>query len=264
MRPERQFSFCPALPADCGKLLLLAALACPALANAQSSDVDQQAGRLMQAQVAYEKMQPKGMTIEAKEISRSGSSGKDLVVQYHVLIKGARAGAVFQEIDWPIAADEPSKSLAGISLASDGTLLCPERTEPCGDSTQPGEPISFTTHPKPGEPTRLAFESEGVRIGLVINPDPIKSRDKLCTLEAIRLTPKVEVGYISGSGYPANSDVHYKVMPLSDQDFTVKADPSGTIRTIIAPRTGGNANLPIRIKINEAACSPEVAYEFGS
>jgi hypothetical protein len=142
--------------------------------------------------------------------------------------------------------------------------MCPLNvTAQCGTS-KPGSPIELVTHPKPGEPTRLAFESDGVKIGLVLVPDPIKSKDKLCTLEAIRLTPNFEVAYITGSGYTANSDVHYKLTPLSDKEFVVKADAAGIIRTSVAPQAGGSASIGITIKVDGAECAPEVSYVWSS
>ena len=220
----------------------------------------------MEVEASYEKMQPNGTAIEAKEVSRSSKSGEDLAVQYHLVVRGVKPDTIFQEIDWPITADQPSKSLSAISVGADGVLTCAAKAPAqCGDGNKPGDPIKFATHPKPGEPIRLAFESGGTRIGLVVVPDPIQSRDKLCTVEAIRLTPGFQGAYITGSGFPANSDVHYKMIPLSDQDLVVKADPSGTIRTSVVLDPGGNgAGRTVKIKVITPDCSPEVSYVVGN
>jgi len=234
--------------------------------TATKPDLSETVEHLMEAEASYEKMQPNGTAIEAKEVSRSGESGKDLVVGYHLFIRGVKAGTVFQEIDWPITAEQPAKSLAAVSLGADGILTCGGKTpEECGEGNKPGEPINFVTHPKPGEPIRLAFEAEGIKIGLVLVPDPIRSRDKLCTLEAVRLTPGFEGAYITGSGYPANNEVHYRMTPLSDKDLVVKADAAGTIRTSVVLNPGGDGTgRTVKIKVNEQDCSPEISYVVGS
>src|SRR5437660_6202932 len=89
--------------------------------------------------------------------------------------------------------------------------VCGKGTGACGDRKKPDDPIEFISMPRKGEPTRLAFIAPKVRIGTVIVPDPIEAKDKGCTLSAIRLTPKFELAFLSGSGYPPNTDVHYIV-----------------------------------------------------
>ena len=50
----------------------------------KQSDLAQQVQQLMDVQVGIAQMVPPGMSIEAKEISRSGKSADDLVVQYTI------------------------------------------------------------------------------------------------------------------------------------------------------------------------------------
>ncbi len=102
-------------------------------------------------------MVPSGTSIEAKEVSRRGQSGKDLIVQYHIFVKGLPPDALLQYMDWPINADKPSRMLEGISVGKDGILMCAGKTpEQCGDSKKPDDPIEFIATPRkenpPGSP----------------------------------------------------------------------------------------------------------------
>ena len=219
----------------------------------------------MDVEVGFEQMVPSGMSIEVKEISRSGKSGNDLVVQYHIFVKGAPSDTLFQEIAWPVNAEKPSKALAGISTGKDGILMCAGRTpEQCGDAKKPDDPIEFTTIPRKGEPTRLAFIAPKVKIGTVIVPDPIEASDKGCTLSAARLTPKFELAFLSGSGYPPNADVHYRVSSEMTNDSVIKSDSNGTIRVSVIPYPGKKSSGKVTVKITEPKCSPELSYGWGT
>lgn len=238
--------------------------------NAQNqpttSDPSQRIQHLMDIEVGFKEMIPPGMSIEAEEISRKGKSGEDLVVQYHIFVKESPPDALFEEIQWPVNADKASAVLTGISVGKDGILMCAGRKpEQCGDPRKPDDPIEFITVPKRGEPIRLAFVSQDVRIGTVIVPDPVESTDKGCTLSAVRLTPRFELAFLSGSGYAPNTDVHYRVSSAGKiDDRVVKSDRNGTIRTGLIPYPGGKKNGTVLVKIQEAKCSPEIVYDWGT
>src|SRR5438128_11135825 len=68
------------------------------------NDPSQYVQRLMDIEVGFMEMVPSGMAIEAKEVSRNGKSGKGLVVQYHIFVRGAPPDALFQWIQWPVTA----------------------------------------------------------------------------------------------------------------------------------------------------------------
>src|ERR1700730_10427607 len=106
--------------------------------SAKQNELAEGIQHLMDVQVGFERMVPPGMSIEAKEISRTGKSGKDLVVQYHIFVTGAPPNTLFRQIEWPVNADKPSSPLWGISVGKNGVLMCAGRTpEQCGDSQKP-------------------------------------------------------------------------------------------------------------------------------
>ena len=234
------------------------------IAPASQNHVGQRVQRLMDIEVGFEEMAPLGTSIRAKEVSRKGESGKNLVVQYHVFVTGVPPDTLFKYIDWPVNAEKPSARLEGISLGKDGVLMCAGRTAAqCGDAKNPDDPIEFTSIPLKGEPSRLAFISPEAKLGIVIVPDPVEASDKGCTLTAKRLTKPFDLAFISGTGYAPNADIHYKASSEMVKDLVVKSDGDGLIRVSIIPFPGKRKEGTAKVKIMESKCSPEVSWEWG-
>jgi hypothetical protein len=235
--------------------------------QAQNSqgELNQRVQRLMNLEVGFEDMVPPGTSIEAKEVSREGSSGNNLVVQYHIFVKGVPPDTLFQQLSWPVNADKPSSPMEGISVGKDGILMCAGRTpEQCGDADKPDDPIEFTIAPIKGEPSRFAFVAPNIKVGIVIVPDPITAKDNGCTLSAVRLTSRFELAFISGTGFTPNSDVHYRASSETTNDHVVKSDSQGRIRVSLIPNPGKKSSGKMKVKVTEATCSPEVSYEWGT
>lgn len=243
---------------------LVIAAAIPQSTPSTQSDIGQRVQHLMDIEVGFEQMVPPGTSIQAKEVSRRGKSGKDLVVQYHIFVTGVPPSTLFRYIDWPVNAEKPTVRLEGISVGKDGVLTCAGRTaEQCGDPRKPDDPIEFTSMPLKGEPSRLAFVSPDVKIGIAIVPDPVAASDKGCTLNAKRMTRAFDLAFVSGDGYAPNSDIPYKVFSEMTSDFVVKADSSGTIRVSVIPFPGKRKEGTARVKIMQPNCSPELSWNWG-
>jgi hypothetical protein len=175
-------------------------------------EAGQQVQHLMDVEVGFENMVPPGTSIQAREVSRKGESGRDLVVKYHIFVTGVPANTLFKHVDWAVNAERPTSRLEGISVGKDGILMCAGRTdEQCGDPNKPDDPIEFTFMPLKGEPSRVAFVSPDVKIGIVIVADPVEATDKGCTISAKRMNRAFTLAFLSGTGYPPNSDIHYTV-----------------------------------------------------
>lgn len=226
--------------------------------------IAQRVQHLMSIEVGFEQMVPPSTSIETKEVSRKGKSGEDLVVQYHIFVKGVPPNTLFKALTWPPNAEKPSVILDGISVGKDGVLMCAGRTsEQCGDPKKPDDPIEFTVLPMKGEPSRFALVSSDIKIGTVIVADPIEAKDKACTLSLVRLTKAFDLAFMSGTGYSPNTDVHYTVSSEMTGNFVIKADSKGTIRVALIPYPGKKKQGTARVKINEATCSPEASWEWG-
>jgi len=255
------------MPRNLGILLFASLAFAPAICQTTSptqADIGRRVQRLMDIEVGFENMVPPGTSIHAKEVSRKGKSGKDLVVQYHIFVTGVPANTLFKFVDWAVNADGPTPRLQGISVGKDGILMCAGRTvEQCGDASKPDDPIEFTSMPLKGEPSRMAFISPDVKIGIVIVPDPVEASDRGCSLAAKRMTRSFDLAFLSGSGYPPNSDIHYKVFSEMTSDFVVKSDSSGTIRVSVIPFPGKKTEGTARVRIMESNCTPEVSWNWG-
>lgn len=250
------------------RIVLLASLAfAPAFCQTVSStqaDIGQRVNKLMDIEVGFEGMVPPGTSIQAKEVSRRGKSGQDLVVQYHIFVTGVPATTLFKYVDWAVNSDRPTARLEGISVGKDGILMCAGRTaEQCGDPKKPDDPIEFTSMPLKGEPTRMAFISQGLKIGIVVVADPVEASDRGCSLTAKRMTRAFDLAFLSGSGYAPSSDIHYKVVSEMSGDYVVKSDSSGTIRVSVIPFPGTKNEGTARVKIMEPNCAPEVSWKWG-
>lgn len=239
------------------------------IANAQDpqsqTSVEQRVQHLMSIEVGFEQMVPAGMSIAAKEVSRKGNSGKDLVVKYHIFVKGAPPNTLFEALNWPPTAEKPSLIMQGISVGRDGILMCAgSNAEQCGDPAKPDDPIEFTVLPMKGEPSRLAFVSSDIRIGTVLVADPIETKDKACSIKLVRLAKFFDLAFMSGSGFSPNTDVHYTVSgPEMTNNLVVKSDSNGVIRVGVIPYPGKKKLGTAKVRIDETACSQEVSWEWG-
>jgi hypothetical protein len=229
------------------------------------SEAEKRSRRLMEVEVEVAKMVPRGMSIEAKEVSREGKSGRNPLVKYHLFVKGVPLDTLFEELQWPVNAEQPSAALQGISVGKDGILICAGRTdEQCGDSKKPDDPIEFIVKPYKGEPTRLVFIAPKFQIGIVIVADPIEAADQGCSLSAVRLTSKFELAFLSGAGYLPDSDVHLRISSATVNDSIAKSDRNGTFRFSVIPDPGKNDKGTVTVKIMEPKCSPELSYQWGT
>ena len=168
------------------------------------SDLVVQAPQLIRLQNELEQMVPPGVSIEAREVYRKGTSGKDLEVRYNIYVKGVPPDATFRQVQWPVDKEKPIAGFSGITLKSDGLMICAGRTpEQCHSSVQLDAPVSFEMQePLKGEPRRSIFIAPNLRIAISIVPDPVQSEDKGCKLSAIRLSAKFELANIEGSASP--------------------------------------------------------------
>ena len=82
-------------------------------------------------------------------------------------------------------------------------------------------------------------------------------------MTAKRLSKPFDLAFISGTGYPPNTDIHYQVASEMTSDFVVKSDPKGTIRVSVIPFPSKKKEGTAKVKIMESKCSPEVSWEWG-
>jgi hypothetical protein len=138
------------------------------------------------------------------------------------------------------------------------------KPEQCGDPAKLDDPIEFTTvNPLKGEPSRFGFISPDVKIGLAIVADPIEATNNGCTLNLKRLSKAFDLAFVSGTGYPPNTDMHYTVSSEMTSNLVIKSDSNGRIRVAVIPYPGKKKQGTATVKITEATCSPQASWDWG-
>ena len=240
---------------------------------------------LTKLQTQFEQMVPPGVTIEAKEVSRRGTSGNDLQVGYQIYVKGVPSDIVFRQIQWPVDRQKSFAGFVGITLNSEGLMMCAGRkSNQCRNGDRVDVPIIFLmANPLKGEPRLFVFIAPGLKIPISIVPDPVESEDRGCKLSVVRLSAKFELAMIEGSGFPPNSDVHMRTSngtgpgatvtfdgktTTSAQDtasnFILKADSKGILQTTTTlQNTTKTPKGVTKVEVTDPICSPKLTYEWG-
>jgi hypothetical protein len=149
-------------------------------------------------------------------------------------------------------------------LGKDGIVICAGRAEgQCGDPSKPDDPIEFTFNPVKGEPFRIALVSGENRATIVIVPDPISAKDKGCTLNVERLLPHFELAYLSGSGFPPDTEINFASQSYDEKHaLNTKTDSSGNLQFALMPAVAGHKKGTTTVKA-VGACSPSLKFEWG-
>jgi hypothetical protein len=247
-------------------------------------DLAAKAPELVRLQNEFEQTVPPGVTIEAREIYRKGTSGRDLEVRYNMVVKGVPPGITFRQVQFPVNTDKAVPGINGITLNSDGLMICAGRTPAqCHNGNKLDVPVVFVQQDLlKGEPRRSVFLAPGLRIPISVVPDPAQSADKGCKLSAIRLSAKFELAKIEGSGFPPNSDIHIRfsdsesagvslvassgeIAPAhaGDTIVAVKSDRYGAIEAESLFNTSKNPSGLETVEVTEPRCSPKISYKWG-
>jgi hypothetical protein len=262
----------------------LCAFACAQTEKTVYKDLAAKAPELVKLQSELEQTVPQGVSIQAREVFRSGTSGNGLEVRYNMYVKGVPPGATFRQVQFPVDPDKPIPGIEGITLNSDGLMICAGRTSTqCRNGDKLDSPVVFVQHdPLKGEPRRSVFLAPNLKIAISVVPDPVLSVDRGCTIKAIRLSAKFELARIEGSGFTPNSDVHIRFSDDEnagasiiaadgqittahggDTNVAVTADGQGLIQTATLFNTSRNPRGRETVEITEPRCSPKISYEWG-
>jgi hypothetical protein len=216
---------------------------------------------ILRAHAAWMKQSSPGATLEATQVARDGST-----VQYHLFAKGLPADALYQAITWPITAAAPQVLMEGVSIGKDGIVMCAGRGPlQCGDASKKDDPIEFTFNPAKGEPFRVAVVSPTSRAAIVLVPLPIEGKDKGCTVSIVRLTPKFELAYATGTGFPPNSEVQFDTQSYGEKTpVTAKTDASGNLSFALLPSVAGHTKGTTAVKAIGGHCSPSLKFDWGN
>jgi hypothetical protein len=102
------------------------------------------------------------------------------------------------------------------------------------------------------------------RAAIVIVPDPITGKDKGCTLNVERLLPKFELAYITGSGFPANSDASFDGESYGEKHpAKAKVDSEGNLQFALMPFVAGHTKGTTTVKGVGMKCAPLIKFDWG-
>jgi hypothetical protein len=214
-----------------------------------------------------ETMSTPGLTAEMREVKRTSEGGR-LLVQYHLYIKGVLKPQSYTAVSWPINAKGPQEVISGITLAPDGLAICAGRQpDQCGNGEKKDDPIEFTFLPAKAEPYRIALISQDQKSKIFVRviPDPIMKTSGRCTIEAIRLLPKFEIGMLSGKGFKPNEDLSFSSSSSGEShDSKAKADANGDYLMALLPFVAGKNKGKTDIRLSSPSCSPALSFDWGS
>jgi hypothetical protein len=95
-------------------------------------------------------------------------------------------------------------------------------------------------------------------------PDPVKSNDKRCTLEVVRLLPHFEVAYFVGSGFVPNAKVDFEFQSSNEKHRMEEvANSEGILEFAGMPFVSGQSKGTATVKTLGADCSPTVQFDWG-
>jgi hypothetical protein len=222
----------------------------------------ERASATAQAHLNWTKQTSIGATIRAEESSRHPDA-----VQYRLFVSGLPTDTTYTAVSWPVNGAQ-TQVMHGITIGKDGVLTCAGRTpEECGDAAKPDDAIDFTFYPQKGEPYRMLFISEHdpqSKVAIVLVPDPIKGKDKACSLAAVRLSPKFELSYITGSGFGPNAKLSFDTQSWDEKHrIPGQADADGNVQLTMLNGVVGHDRGITSVKALGADCSPSLEFEWG-
>ncbi len=98
----------------------------------------------------------------------------------------------------------------------------------------------------------------------MIVPVPIIGKDKNCTISVERLLPNFELAYISGQGFPPNSDVSFVSQSYGESHPMMTAvDGQGNLQFAVLPFVSGHSKGSTTVKAMDTTCSPTIKFDWG-
>jgi hypothetical protein len=207
-----------------------------------------------------------GTSVDVRETMRAKDGGR-LIVKYNVYVNGASKDQTYALVQWPTNAPGPSEILHGLSISAEGLLVCAGRTpEQCGEADKKDDPVNLTFYPAKGEVQRLALISadQNAKVFFAIVPDPIVQKDKGCSLEVIRLTPKFELALILAKGFQPGEELQLTSNSYNEsQDHKQNADSSGEYASALLPFVKNKRTGKTNLTLKGASCGPALSFEWG-
>lgn len=202
-----------------------------------------------------------GTSLEIKEVSRSGAE-----VVFRLFAHGLDKDGAYSLVAWPVTQKGPSQTLKGVTLDSSGMAICAGQPDTCGRPEKPNDPIDVKLTPAAGEPVRLALISANnqIRVFAKVVPNPIRGKDKSCSVEATLLTPGAELVLLEGEGFPPNTQVTMSSNSGGEAHAqTAKVSADGKYVGAILPFTAKETKGTAMVSLKGVGCAPGVKVAWG-
>ncbi len=206
------------------------------------------------------KMSSPNTSLEIKESSRSGNEMK-----FRLRAKGMPRDKIYTIVQWPVTHNDPVAIIRGVTLDATGQAVCAGTAGTCS-SDEPNDPIDILVLPVAGEPLRLGLVSEDgdTRVLGKIVPVPLRGEDRGCSIEGVLLTPAAELVLVTGSGFPAGSELTMDADSEGEHHSAkVKAGTDGQYMTALGPYKQGVSRGTAKVTLKSAGCSPTVTIPWG-
>lgn len=235
-------------------------------AQPQPPSDEERMERAAQATIDWDSSTTKGAKVDVLLIKKDQVEGKP-VMQYHLKVSGAPKNKLYNLIAWPIMVAQPATIMEGLAIAADGTVGCPPNSDRSCAQRFKGAELKLTYTPGIGEIYRHALVSEdhATRIFFSIVPAPMVERDKTCSLEVVRLSPRFELALIRGKGFTPGEQLSFHTQSYQEfHDMQPKVNPQGEFWATLTPFVKGRTMGTTQVVVKGKSCSPTLSFEWGS
>ena len=218
------------------------------------------------ATMNWDKSTTAGAKVDVQLIKKDQVNGRP-VMQYRLKISGAPRNKLYNLTAWPITVAQPATIMEGLAIAADGTVGCPPNSDRSCAQRFKGAELKLTYSPGIGEVYRHALISEDhqTRIFFSIVPAPMVERDKSCTLEVERLSPRFELALVHGRGFTPGEQLAFHTQSYQEvHDSQPKVDQSGEFWAVLTPFVKGRTLGTTEVSARAQSCAPTLSFEWGS
>jgi hypothetical protein len=239
----------------------------PAPAQDQDTLIEGAVTKTAEATIAWDTRSTPGVKAEVLLIKKGQSSNGQPLVQYRLKITGAPHNKLYSLVAWPITTALPGTIMEGLAIAADGTVGCPpDSTSSCAQHFK-GAELRLTYTPGIGEIFRHALISEDhqTRIFFSIVPAPMIEKDRACSLEVIRLSPRFELAVIRGKGFTPGELLAFHTQSYQEgHDSQPKVDANGEFWAMLTPFVKSRTMGTTQVTARGQSCAPALSFEWGS
>ncbi|HEY7404787.1 MAG TPA: hypothetical protein VIB39_14785 [Candidatus Angelobacter sp.] len=239
----------------------------PAQAQDQDALIEGAVTKTAEATIAWDTRSTPGAKADVLLIKKEQSANGQPLVQYRLKITGAPHNKLYSLVAWPITTALPGTIMEGLAIAADGTVGCPpDSTRSCAQRFK-GAELRLTYTPGIGEIFRHALVSEDhqTRIFFSIVPAPMIEKDKACSLEVIRLSPRFELAVIRGKGFTPGELLAFHTQSYQEaHDSQPKVDGNGEFWAMLTPFVRSRTMGTTQVTVRGQSCAPALSFEWGS